>query len=61
MTKKNSTSCQYWTQGIRINSNEDILLSCGTIVTPLCYKDIYYHKSKSLTDLDVQKIVSILT
>lgn len=34
------------------------MLGSGTLVTPLCYKDIYYYKNKSLDNLDVQKVVS---
>lgn len=60
MTKRLKTKEDFWGQGIRINQNEDIMLSSGTIVTPLCYKDIYYHKNKGLSNLDVQKIVSKL-
>ena len=60
MNKKYSINQKNWTQGCRINSDEDMILSLGTIITPLCHKDIYYSKYKSLDNLDYQKIVYYL-
>lgn len=56
MSKKYPVDQRYWAQGVRINSKEDVILSCGTLITPLCYKDIYYYKNKTLTNLDFQKV-----
>jgi len=42
---------------MRINANEDVMLGNGTMITPLCYKDIYFYKNKSLDNLDVKKVV----
>lgn len=61
MAKKNFIADHYRSQGIRISTNEDILLSDGTVVTPVCHRDIYYWRNKSLENLDPKKIVSILT
>lgn len=61
MTMKIRTDILVANQGIRINKNEDVMLGGGTLVTPLCYKDIYYYKNKSLDNLDVQKVVSFST
>jgi hypothetical protein len=58
MTQKLRSDIMLSNQGIRINKNEDVMLGSGTLVTPLCYKDIYYYKNKSLDNLDVQKVVS---
>lgn len=58
MSKKISTDQAIWCQGVRINNNEDVMLNNGTLITPICFKDIYYFKNKSLTNLDVQKVVS---
>lgn len=57
--KSRSDNSFYWGQGMKVNSNEDVLLSAGTIVTPICHKDIYFFKNKSLQMLDAQKVVSV--
>lgn len=59
MVVKDRTRERFWGQGIRINKSEDVMLVNGSLITPLCYKDIYYHKNKSMDNLDVQKVVRI--
>ena len=41
---------------MRINTSEDILLNLGTIITPICCKDIYYSKMRSVENLDIEKV-----
>lgn len=60
MSKKSSAIKNAWCQGMRINSSEDMLLSLGTIVTPLCHKDIYFYKNKNLDNMDIKKMVYYL-
>ncbi|CAI2381450.1 unnamed protein product [Moneuplotes crassus] len=57
MSKNKITEDRLWGQGMRINSSEDVMLGNGMMITPLCYKDIYYYKNKSLDNLDVQKVM----
>jgi hypothetical protein len=57
MSRKRETVERFWGQGIRINTTEDVILANGTVITPMCYKDIYFYKNKGLTNLDVQKVV----
>jgi len=58
MQKLQRAPIHLWCQGTRINYDEDVLLSWGTVITPLWYKDIHYHGNKSLANLDFQKLVS---
>lgn len=60
MVAKEVTDERFWGQGIRINKSEDVMLACGTLITPICFKDIYYHKNQSMENLDVMKVVSII-
>jgi hypothetical protein len=57
MSMKYKPSERFWGQGVKINTTEDVILGNGTIITPMCYKDIYFYKNKSLANLDEQKIV----
>lgn len=59
MVAKEVTVERFWAQGMRINKSEDVILGSGTIISPLCYKDIYYNKNKTIDNLDVQKVVSV--
>lgn len=45
-----------WTQGMRVNSNEDIVLCNCIMITQVSYKDIYYSKLRSIDNLDFRKI-----
>ena len=47
---------KYWCQGLRINSAENMLLSLGTIDTPLSKVDIQYFAENSKLKMDLNKV-----
>ena len=47
---------KYWCQGLKINLAEDMLLSLGTIDTPLSKIDIQYFEDKSNNYMDLNKV-----
>ena len=55
--KKTGIEPYLWNQGMRINTNEDVILTKGTIYTPIWHKDIYYNKNRSIDNLDLQKVI----
>uniref|UniRef100_A0A7S3JKB8 Ion transport domain-containing protein n=1 Tax=Euplotes harpa TaxID=151035 RepID=A0A7S3JKB8_9SPIT len=57
MSKKMGIPEKLWCQGVRINGNEDVILSNGTLITPLSYRDIYFRKYPSMENLDIQKVI----
>lgn len=58
ISKQQSIDPTLWGQGTRINKNEEVILSLGTINTSICYKDIVYSCNSDFKLLDIQKVVS---
>ena len=60
ISKTNALNPSFWNQGLKMNLTEEMIVSWGEIITPVCQRDIYSKKNPSFDTMDYRKFVYYL-